>query len=162
MNDDFESKKITLYCEQKLKATPDMVFLVLCPKLERQWITPWNCETVYIDSDFEQIDTVFTTNFHKGETETWIVDRYEPNDLIQYARFSESKVIRLTICLTDNEDGTTDVLWEHCIISLNEKGNIFIQKYAKKAFKKEVARQVDMLYQFLENSKMIGILFEKE
>ncbi len=70
-----------------LKGTPEQVFPLLCPVREYEWIDNWQCEVVYSDSGFAELDCVFKTRFPgDGPEDTWAVSRYEPPLLIEFVR----------------------------------------------------------------------------
>jgi len=108
------------------KATPDKLFPLLCPTTEYDWLTGWDCEMVYSDSCYAEQDTIVTTDFFIPNGEVWTCWRYQPNQMIQFLRFSEHLVIRTGIRLQDNQDGTTTAQWEIVTTALNQQGNQMI------------------------------------
>jgi hypothetical protein len=65
---------------QRLVATPEKVFPLLCPTREYDWIEHWRCQMVHSESGFAELDCVFTTDFPHVGDETWVVSVYRPND----------------------------------------------------------------------------------
>lgn len=151
----FKGRKRILSCKQELLSTPDRIFPLLCPVREYDWIAPWSCDLVFSESGFAESDCVFITDFPDDVKETWIVDRYEPDRLIQFIRLSESRLIRHSIELKDNYDGTTTANWTQTIVSLNDEGNIFIENLKENDFKSEIKTLEKMLNHYIRTNKML-------
>lgn len=154
---DFKSKRCFLSAEQQLNFTPEKIFPQLCPTREYDWIETWKCELIHSESGFAELDCVFTTHFPGDEKETWVVDRFEPNELIEFVRTSESRTIRYSIRLSNNGDGSTTLLWQQTITSLNDTGNSFVERSSNEEFRKKVKALEKMLAHFLETGKMMKI-----
>jgi hypothetical protein len=151
----FKAKRCFLQADQQLNSTPDKIFPLLCPTREYDWIETWQCELISSDSGFAELDCVFTTFFPGDVKETWIVDRFEQNNLVQFIRFSETRVIRYSIHLTDNNDGTTAAKWEQTITSLNEEGNCYVENSSNSEFEKRIKALEKMLNYYLETGEML-------
>jgi hypothetical protein len=153
----FKAKRCFLFAEQQLNSTPGKVFPLLCPTREYDWIETWKCELVFSDSGFAELDCVFTTIFPGDEKETWVVDRFEPNQLIQFIRSSENRVIRYCIQLTDNGNGTTTAKWEQMVTSLTEEGTRYVANLANNEFEKKIKGLEMMLNHYLETGEMLRL-----
>jgi hypothetical protein len=154
---EFQSKKRILICKQKLKSTPEKIFPLLCPKREYEWIETWSCNIVFSETGFAELDCVFITEFPDDVKETWVIDRYIPNSLIQFVRFSESRIIRFLIELQGNNDGTTSAIWTQYIVSLNEKGNSYIENLSQQGFETEIKTLENMLNHYLRTNTMLSL-----
>ena len=154
-NKNFKAKKHYVFCDQLIKSTPEKFFPLLCPKREYEWIDGWECNIIFPESGLAELGCIFETEFPGELKETWVVDRYEKNKLIQFIRFSSIKVIRFTISLTDNNNGTTTAKWEQTITSLNEEGNLYIDKFSDAGFEKIVKVREEMLNYFLKTGEMM-------
>ena len=89
--------------KQLIRGTPDQVFPLLCPVREYDWIDGWDCKVLYTESGFAEDNCIFVTSFpNEGPPETWLVIRYEPNQLIEFIRVNEARTIRYKIELMDN------------------------------------------------------------
>lgn len=155
MTDNFKAKKRTLSCDQFLFASSEKVFPLLCPTREYDWIAPWTCELIYSESGFAELDCVFTTNFHDDVKETWIVDKYEKNRLIQFVRFSDSRIIRYCIELIDNNNETTNAIWTQTVISLNSDGNSFIDNLSAVEYENEIKTLEKMINHYLKTNRRL-------
>lgn len=154
-NKTFQSKRHYVLCKQLLNSTPEKIFPLLCPKMEYEWIEPWECNIIYSNSGFAEQDCIFSTEFPEDIKETWIVDRYEKDKVIQFIRFSEPRVIRYCISLFDNNNETTTAKWEQTITSLNEEGNLYVDNFSDEDYRKEIKILEKMLNYFLKTGKMM-------
>jgi len=143
---------------QKLNASPNIVFPLLCPKMEYKWIEPWNCKMIYSKSGYAEDNCVFETNFPEDlEPETWFVSQYINNQAIQFVRFNNYKITRQNITLLNNKDGSTTAIWEQIITGLNEEGNKYIDSYTDEVYKEEILMIEKMLNYYLEKGQMLKV-----
>jgi hypothetical protein len=140
----------------KLNGTPDVVFPLLCPVREYEWIETWQCEMIYTKSGFAELDCIFKTNFpYEGPEEIWVVSKYEPPHLIEFARTNSLKSNRYSIELVPQNNGLTKAAWQQIITGLNDAGDIFVTEYQDEAYKKRMQRLEKMLNYFLDTGKML-------
>jgi hypothetical protein len=151
----FNAKRKYVSCEQLLKATPDRIFPLLCPKREFDWLETWKCDILFTKSGYAESDCVFRTDVPGDVKETWLIDRYEKNKTVQFIKFSEQRVIRYGIILTDNKNSTTAAKWEQTITSLNADGNLFIENFSDSEFEKKIKNLEKQLNYYLETGKML-------
>ena len=155
----FISKRTIKKYVQKLNASPDKIFPLLCPTMEYKWIQPWKCEMIFSQSGYAEDNCVFRTDFPEDiEPENWIVSQYEKDKTIQFIRFNNSIVIRYNITLVDNDDSTTDAVIEQIVTGLNEKGNKYIDSYKDELYIEEVSTLERMLNHYLNTGKMLKII----
>lgn len=152
---DFTAKRCFLSAHQHLNFTPEKIFPQLCPTREYNWIKFWKCELIHSDSGFAELDCVFITHFPGDENETWVVDRFEPNELIEFVRTTESRVIRHSIRLRNNGNASTTLFWQQIITALNENGNKYVESCSNEEFGQEVKALEKMLGHFLETGEML-------
>jgi len=151
----FIAKQYHLSANQLLVASPEKVFPLLCPTREYDWIETWECELLFSKSGFAELDCIFATHFPGDERDIWVVDRFEPNELIQFVRVSESRAIRYRITLTDNGNGTTTALWEQTVTALAEAGNRYVESLSNPEFSKKIKGLESLLNHYLETGKMM-------
>lgn len=154
----FGSKRTCKKCVQKLNASPEQVFPLLCPTMEYKWIQPWKCEMIYSESGYAEDNCIFKTFFPGDvEPETWIVSQYQQNKTIQFVRFNNLTVIRYNIFLIDNKDNTTTAIWEQITTGLNEEGNKIVEDFSNEAYSEEILTLGKMLNHYLEKGEMLKI-----
>lgn len=152
----FLSARVTISYDMLINSSPEKIFPLICPTREYDWIEPWSCNLIFSYSGFAEQDCVFQTDFRgDGGLETWVVARYEPNKLIQFIRSNRIKVIRYTISLVDNKNGTTTATWEQLITGLNDEGNKFVFEYSDEKFLYEMRNLEKMLKFYLETGEML-------
>lgn len=61
---------------QRLDASPDRVFPLLCPVRESEWIADWDPAVVFSASGVAEQDCIFVTE-HDGEA-IWVVTHHDP------------------------------------------------------------------------------------
>ncbi len=155
----FRSSRTIKRYKQKLNAPSNKVFPLLCPTMEYKWIQPWKCEMLFSQTGYAEDNCVFRTNFPSDlEPETWIVSQYEKDKTIQFIRFNNSIVIRYNIYLINNEDFTTDAIFEQIITGLNEKGNDYVEAYSDELYVEEISTLGKLLNYYLEKGEMLNII----
>ena len=130
MNEErFKSQKSICSYKMEVSASASIVFPLLCPIREYDWIDGWKCDLIYSDSGVAEKLCVFKTNTPLFGDETWVCTRYEINQILQYTRFSDNKIVMYDIVLSENYDTKSSWIWTLSILSLNETGNNLIKKF---------------------------------
>lgn len=105
-----------------VSAEPEVVFPLLCPVREYEWLDGWECEMVYTQSGVAESGCVFKTCFG-GLPETWHVNVYEPARRIEYLVFAPDNLItRLTIELKRAGERRTQLRWSRLFTSFSPDG----------------------------------------
>jgi hypothetical protein len=102
---------VTRTFTQRIKASPDRVFPLLCPVREAEWLDGWTHQLLRSESGLAEEGCVFRTVF-PGEPETiWIVTRHEPGTgRVDFARVTAGLVAtRLTIQVRPARAGESSV-----------------------------------------------------
>ena len=106
----------------ELSAAPEVVFPLLCPVREYEWLEGWNCRMIFSESGVAEQNCVFLTEHPPAGPATWCVNRYEPPARIEFVVVSSDVVSRLYITLERTATGTR-IHWERLFTGLNEEGN---------------------------------------
>jgi hypothetical protein len=94
---------------QHIEATPESVFPLLCPVLERAWLPGWDCRMVHSNSGVAERGAVFETAHAKGVTR-WIVTEHERARRVAFARWQpDGLMVHIEITLGRELNGTTAV-----------------------------------------------------
>ncbi len=140
-----------------LDAAPAIVFPLLCPVRESDWIEPWRCRMIYSQTGFAEQDCIFQTEFPKdGATETWVVCRYEPPRVIEFVRVSTLRAIRYTITLHGTAGGKTEAEWRQVITGLSEAGDRLLAQEPEEAFRTQMERLAEMLNYYLKTGRRLS------
>ncbi|MCE1189576.1 MAG: hypothetical protein LWX56_10605 [Ignavibacteria bacterium] len=148
------AKKISGSIIVSLSNNAAAVFPLLCPVREYEWIRGWNCDMIFSDSGYAEEFCVFTTHFADSREETWICTRYEPNNRIQYTKFSDIKVTRLDIQLISENKNSSEWQWSETYVSLrpNDKEALM---YSEDDIVQRLKRINRDLEYFLVNREML-------
>lgn len=152
----FTASRDTQTATMNLNAPPALVFPLLCPVREYEWLPVWQCEMIYSVSGLAEDNCVFITEFpgDRGR-ETWSVSRYEPDKAIEFIRFTpDIKVTRLNIHLRSKDDRTI-VTWTRTVTALSAEGNAVIENIGQDAYKTEVGMLEEMLNHYLKTGRML-------
>ena len=139
-----------------LEGNPEVVFPLLCPVREYEWIEPWKCEIIYSDSGFAEQDCIFQTDFpHDGPKDTWVLCRYEKPRLLEFVRVNGIRAIRYTIILRQTGEGKTESEWQQVITGLNDDGDRFVEGLSDAEFKHRMQLLQQMLNHYLTAGQML-------
>lgn len=90
---------------QRIRATPEEVFPLLCPELEKVWLPGWDARMIHSASGVAERGAVFET-----KTATWIVTEHDPPRRVAFARWqTDGLVVHIEITLGRHHDGETAV-----------------------------------------------------
>ena len=134
----FKAQRVTRSYTQKINASAEQIFPLLCPQKELEWLDGWNYEMVFSLSGFAEEDAIFKTK-HEGDVNTiWVVTKYDKeNKIIEFVRLTwETVVVKIHIHVLDNNNGTSDVYIEYTFTSVTEKGNEYVEGTSERQFNK--------------------------
>ena len=80
---------------------------------------------------------------------------YRPHEEIQFVRHDGRRVIRYSIVLTDNGDGTTTAKWKQIITGLNEEGNRLLAGLTDEAYQQKISVLERLLNHYLTTGEML-------
>lgn len=127
-----------------------MVFPLLCPVREYDWIPHWNCKLIHSQSGFAELDCVFTTTFLDFGPQTWTCSRYEPSQRIEYIITGQHTVTRLAIVLQDTAHGESQSIWTRTYTGLDAIGNDMVDAITEEHYAAEAERLESMLNHYLQ------------
>ncbi len=149
------AKRVTRTYTMHLKGTPSKVFPLLCPVREYEWIEHWKCDVVYTESGYAENNCIFKTHYpHDGPEKIWVVTEYAPNEKIEFVVVNSNQVIRFSINLLNENDGTTIAEWRQITTALNEEGEKLIEKYTEENYTAEKKELEEILNYYLTTNKM--------
>ena len=111
---------------QKLVASPDRVFPLLCPVREADWLEGWDPLVVFTNSGVAEPGCVFMTKAAPHPA-IWFVTRHEPErGFVEMLKISpEVTACRLSIQLAATSDGC-DATITYSHTSLGPQGDVFV------------------------------------
>ena len=136
-----------------LSAPPEIVFPLLCPVREYDWIPVWKCEIIYSKSGYAELGCVFTTDFkdHSG-SEKWVVCTYEENKQIGFVKTGTHSTTRYNVSLEQNQTGST-IQWKQEITSLDEHGDLLLDKITESVYDEKMKHVNQLLEYYLLHGK---------
>jgi hypothetical protein len=119
---------------QRLLAAPAVVFPLLCPVREVDWIVGWDPALVVSASGFAEPDCVFTTPGETGEA-IWYITQHQPEaGFVEMLKITPGvTACRLTIQLRASGSGSeADVTYAHT--SLGPAGDRFVESFTEQFY----------------------------
>jgi len=112
---------------QHLDAPPHVVFPLLCPVRERDWVPGWDPAWVVSHSGLAEEDCVFATDDEHGRS-TWIITDHDPVDyrIRMYKVTPDFVVTRLDIALFPLRDNATTADVRYGFTALSPEGEAFV------------------------------------
>lgn len=128
----------------QIGASPAVVFPLLCPVREAEWIDGWSFEMLHSESGLAELGCVFKTNRAPEDEAYWIMTRCNPPCEAEYVRFVTGKMfVVLSFKLTETEYGTA-METTYSFTGVTDAGNAFVDKV--------VPQYIDMAIKHLEAS----------
>ncbi len=143
---------------QRIDATPEAVFPLLCPVRELEWTRGWNPSLVLSDSGVAEAGCVFVTPGTPEDT-IWIVTRHEPEHLrLEMLLVTPHRTVgKLEISLRgDGEGGTAaEVAYTHT--SLGPRGDAFLEGFTEDAYRELMESWEAELNHFLSTGEKLTV-----
>ena len=132
--------RVTHCYTQHLEAPPHVVFPLLCPVRERDWVPGWDPAWVLSVSGVVEEDCVFATDDADGRS-IWMVTDHDPEAyrLRMYKITPDLVLTRLDISLQPLRDNATTAEVRYSYTALSEKGAAWVAE-----------RTVDWYVRFME------------
>lgn len=121
--------RVTRTYTQRLVAAPSLVFPLLCPVRETDWIEGWNPIVVISNSGVAEPDCVFVTSATPNNA-IWYITRHEPADgFVEMLKVTpQVTVCKLSIQLRPAAAGSEATI-TYCHTSLGPEGDAFIDTF---------------------------------
>jgi hypothetical protein len=121
--------RVTRTFVQRLRSGPEVVFPLLCPVRESDWLEDWTCDLVYTVSGVAEPGCVFTTP-HRGDTTTvWFMADHEPPRRVRFVRVTPgAMVVEIDILLAPLGSGETEAAIRYTYTALGEQGRESLER----------------------------------
>ena len=142
---------------QHLVAEPAVVFPLLCPVLEADWIEDWNPISVFTFSGVAEQDCVFITADDQSEA-IWVITRHDPeNGFVEMIKINPLiTACRLTIQLRAIETGSEAfVTYSHT--SLGPEGDAFVESFTEEYYRQFMQDWESRLNHFLSTGSALRV-----
>ncbi len=92
---------------QHILAPPDVVFALLCPEREKEWLPGWDARMIHSASGIAERGAVFETAHAAGRT-LWLITEYDSPRRIAFARWQpDGLIVHVEIVLAREHTGGT-------------------------------------------------------
>ncbi len=131
-----DAKRVVRAYRQTIDATPDVVFPLLCPVREAEWLDGWEYTMVYSASGLIEDGAVFTTSNPGEEDTVWVVTRHDRGSrAVEFTRFTPgSRTCVLKIAVSPCGDARSHVDVSYAYTSIAPAGNEFLDGWTEDAF----------------------------
>ncbi len=118
--------RVTHNYTQHLDATPDIVFPLLCPVRERDWVPGWNPAWILSTSGVAEEDCVFATDDEHGQS-VWLITDHQPPTYVRMYKLTPGLVLtRLDISLRPHETTATTADVRYSYTALSDDGGVWV------------------------------------
>lgn len=120
---------------QKIKAKPSLVFPLLCPNREIDWVNGWMPDEIISNTALAEKDCIFTTTNEEGKA-FWVVTVYEPEEFrMEIVKIvPESFVTNIYLKINETKKGS-DLVVTYQITALGKNGNKKVKNFTEKHYK---------------------------
>jgi len=124
--------RVTRTYVQKLQASPEEVFPLLCPVREMEWVDGWDPLVVFSRCGLAEPDCVFLTGNEEPDSVWIITDRDSDNFKMEIIKVTPwTTVAKIAISLSENDQSGTDATVTYTYTALSEAGKDFINDYTE-------------------------------
>jgi hypothetical protein len=135
-NPGFKAKRSTWNYRQTIHAAPGVVFPLLCPVREAEWLDGWKYEMIYSKSGLAEEGCIFSTPCHGEEDTVWVISRHDrENHLIDFIRFTpDSRICVLKVAVTPKDETVSTVDISYTYTGLTVDGNAWVDNFTEDTF----------------------------
>lgn len=153
----FESKRVTRSYRQTINGTPEIIFPLLCPEREKEWLEGWDYNKIYSESGYAEEGAVFGTSNPNEKETIWIITKHDiKNYEVEFARFtpgSRTCVLKIKVIPIDAKQSHVDITYTFTGIA--QHGNEFVENYTEEKFTGFMRQWEKAINYFLETGTML-------
>jgi hypothetical protein len=151
----FQAERVVRTYTQTINATPDVIFPLLCPVRESEWLDGWKYTMLFSSSGVAEPGAVFSTP-QEGEPDTiWIVTKHDPQEHeVEFARVTpESRATFIRIKVIPAASNSSYVAIEYAHTALTPEGIAFVRGYSEDEFLNMVQTWERSMNHYLETNR---------
>ncbi|MBF0107314.1 MAG: hypothetical protein HQM16_18540 [Deltaproteobacteria bacterium] len=149
--------RVTRTYTQILHGSPEIIFPLLCPVRELEWVKDWPLKVAYTNSGVAEVGCVFETE-SGGDKTTWIITQHNPETkFVEMVRVTP-EVTACTLSIRLNSDGVNNKTLAHVTYShtsLGIRGDAFIKEFTDNYYTQMMLEWEKELNQYLKAGCMI-------
>lgn len=136
----FPARRLVRQASFTVAAPRDVVFPLLCPVRERDWLPGWQAEMVYSRSGLVEDNCIFRSPHPALGEGLYVTSRHQPeHGVVEFIVFYPGRcVMRLDVTATAAGD-TTELRWRRTYTALGPAGDAFLDGLTESAFAEQVA-----------------------
>jgi len=148
---DQQFPRVSRTCTLEINATPQVVFPLLCPVREEDYLDAWVHEMIFSDSGVAERGCVFQTPTSDDHACTWIVTEHDPESgRLQFASVTpESHASMLDILVAAGPDEKSCVMFTYTHTAISERGRTFVKSFTAELFRKKMTVFADSLNRYV-------------
>lgn len=154
-----KNEKIIRSFNLRFNGLPVVIFPLLCPEREKEWIPGWAYEMIYSKSGLIEEGCVFRTHEYDVET-IWLVAKHDPiNHRIFFIQFAKDLLVaEFLVALSEEEAGKTMASVQYHFTPLNERGKEYINEVlSQKSLGEEMAMMEVVMNHYLDKGDMLKV-----
>ena len=146
-------KRVRRTFTQTIAATPDVVFPLLCPVREVEWVAGWHPRLVISESGLVEAGCVFVMPDEPADS-VWVVTRWDPaGHVVEFVKVTPGLAVgRIGISLEEAEGNAEStaahVSYEYT--ALSEAGELFVERFTEAHYEAFMKEWESELNRFLE------------
>jgi hypothetical protein len=142
---------------QSNHAEPSVVFPLLCPVREAEWVPRWKYQLLHSNSGLAEPGCVFTTPNDNGVDCIWICAHHDPRNFeVGYTWvWPEMIATRLTIRLTAAANNSTTAIIRYEYTALSDAGDREVARFDRDWFESKMKGWEAAINHFLETGRRL-------
>jgi len=155
-----DSGRVTRSYTQHIEARPELVFPLLCPVREADWLDGWigEVEMVHSQSGLAEEGCVFRTRVPGRPETVWMITRHDPvQGVVEFFRVTTGLVAtRLRIEVEGRGDGSSSVHVTYTFTPLGPAGRAFVgENHSGDAFRDDMSWWQDSMNHWLRSGEIL-------
>jgi hypothetical protein len=155
-----DSGRIMRRYTQHIEARPEIVFPLLCPVREGDWLDGWidEIEMLHSESGLAEDGCVFRTRVPGRPETVWMITRHDPiQKVVEFFRVTTGLVAtRLRIGVEAGADASSSVQITYTFTPLSPAGRAFAQEnHSEAAFRSDMGWWEDSMNHWLRSGEIL-------
>ena len=152
-----DDNRVVRTYRQTIDAPPAVVFPLLCPVREAEWLAGWRFTMIYSASGVVEEGAVFATSFDVEADTLWIVSRHDREaGAVEFARFtpgSRTCLLKIAVSPFGNQRSHVDVSYAYT--ALSPAGEAFLAAWTNEKFLTDVVFWERSMNHYLETGTQL-------